>query len=326
MLQIQNQHFTSEPKYNKLKVVKDLDGLLHVETRLTYREDTDEFRRPVLLPHNNPYVHQLIMHVHLSNCHAGTQFVLGQLREKYWIIHGRKTVSRVLHKCLRCQRYSVKNLICDTAPLPQSRVQTQLAFQTTGVDLAGPLALKGGSKAWIVIYTCAVFRGVHLDVLDSISTEEFLQSLEKFTWSCGRPNVIYSDNGTNFIGASNLMKDLNWKELNAKLDVKMIKWRFNPPTAAWWGGWWERLVRTTKDLLRKMIGRAKLTRKELVYCIAAIQHTINNRPLTTLTEDCGDLAPLTPAMFLRDLPISGLPEFEEIHPNVCEQPIIRYEI
>jgi hypothetical protein len=45
---------------------------------------------------------------------------------------------------------------------------------------------------------------------------------------------------------------------------------------------------------------------------ASISHTINNRPLTTVSEDPDDLAHLTPSMFMRDLPLAGLPEGEAI--------------
>ncbi|GFV60053.1 transposon Ty3-G Gag-Pol polyprotein [Trichonephila clavipes] len=38
-------------------------------------------------------------------------------------------------------------------------------------------------------------------------------------------------------------------------DIKPIKWKFNPPTAAWWGGWWERLVRVIKELLKRTLGK-----------------------------------------------------------------------
>jgi hypothetical protein len=65
-----------------------------------------------------------------------------------------------------------------------------------------------------------------------------------------------------------------------------------------------------KDLLRKILGKAKLEEKGLTKCLASVSHVINNRPLTTMTEDTGDLVPLTPAMFMRDLPVSGFPERE----------------
>jgi len=61
-----------------------------------------------------------------------------------------------------------------------------------------------------------------------------------------------------------------------------------------------------------MLGMAKLTRKELDLCLASVSCTINNRPLTTLNEDARDLIPLTPAMFIKDLPVAGLPERELI--------------
>jgi len=311
---IQVQNYPTPPVLGKLYIEKADDNLWHVRTKLTYRQDMQLFRSPILLPNTDELVHQLIEYVHTLHCHAGTQFVLGKLRERYWIPSGRKTVGRILTKCLVCRRFSAKNLSCEPAPLLEKRVQTQFAFETTGVDLAGPLVLKGGKKVWIVLYTCAVYRGIYLDTVDSLSADEFLDSLEKFTNLIGRPSHLFSDNGTNFVGADNMMKILNWKKskLEERLHRKQIKWTFNPPSAPWWGGFWERLVRSVKDLLRRMLGTAKLSKGQLISCLASVSYAINNRPLTTLTEDDEDLFPLTPAMFMRDLPVSGLPERELI--------------
>lgn len=309
---IQQNNFISQSQLKNMNVEKLEDKLLHLKTRLTYKQDDHLFKNPVLLPSNDPLVKQLIEFVHRFYCHAGTQFVLGKLRERYWIIQGRRTVSNVIKKCTVCRRFSSKSLTCDPAPLPIERIETVYAFQTTGVDLAGPLHLKGGKKVWIVIYTCAVYRGVYLDIINSLSSEEFLDSFHTFTYKVGRPSTMFSDNGTNFIGAQSMMKRLNWKELEPKLQVKQIVWRFNPPTAAWWGGWWERLIRSLKDLLKRMIGSAKLTKLELEKCLIEVAYVMNERPLTTLTEDENDLIPLTPAMFMRDLPVAGLPESDKI--------------
>jgi hypothetical protein len=85
------------------------------------------------------------------------------------------------------------------APLPIGCTTLGNAFQVTGVDLAGPLYLKTGEKVYIVLFTCAVYRCVHLDIVASISIESFLNVLERFFNTRGRPVTIYSDNGTNFV-------------------------------------------------------------------------------------------------------------------------------
>ncbi|XP_074037932.1 uncharacterized protein [Leptinotarsa decemlineata] len=65
----------------------------------------------------------------------------------------------------------------------------------------------------------------------------FSSSLRRFIARRGRVSVIYSDNGTNFIGAKNYLKKIDWNKVMDYSTVRKIKWHQNPPTAAWWGGW-----------------------------------------------------------------------------------------
>ncbi|GFY37353.1 uncharacterized protein TNIN_317101 [Trichonephila inaurata madagascariensis] len=67
------------------------------------------------------------------------------------------------------------------------------AFQVTGVDLAGPLYLRQGFKAWIVLFTYAVYRAVHLELVTSLSSETFMQAKKIFFARRGRCSVMYSD-------------------------------------------------------------------------------------------------------------------------------------
>jgi integrase-like protein len=211
LLQIQKKHFSHDQKFNSINVLLE-DGLLRVKTRLTFKDDWENFKTPILLPNNDILVEQLVNQIHRTFCHAGTQFLLNKLREKYWIVQGRKTVGKIIQKCVICRRFSCKSFLCDPAPLPQNRIETQSAFQISGVDLAGPFIMKGGKKAWAVIFTCAVYRGVHLDWVDSLSANDFIDCFKKFTNTIGRPSTMYSDNVTNFVAAKNLMDKLNWKE------------------------------------------------------------------------------------------------------------------
>ncbi|GBL69065.1 hypothetical protein AVEN_106015-1 [Araneus ventricosus] len=87
---------------------------------------------------------------------------MSTLRGKYWILKSRKTVRRVLGECIICKRFTVRPLTTLTPPLPADRVREARIFEITGVDLCGPLFLRDGTKSWIVLFTCAVFRAVTL--------------------------------------------------------------------------------------------------------------------------------------------------------------------
>ncbi|XP_035714887.1 uncharacterized protein LOC118438543 [Folsomia candida] len=232
MLRVIQSRYYSYPKKLQLRVEKMDDGLLHVKTKLEYKDDTEGFRYPIMLPQDCPLIHELIREVHRMHSHGGIQFILTKLREKYWIPQGRKTVTKALRECLACRKQDAKPLQVNPVALPKRRVTTGEAFSTTGVDLVGPLFLKDRKKVWIVLYTCAVYRCVALDLVESLSSEAFINSLERFICTYGRPNRLYSDNGTNFVGAPSLFMKINWDKIERASQVKQIQWIFNPPTAA----------------------------------------------------------------------------------------------
>jgi len=128
------------------------------------------------------------------------QFLVSKIRERFWILCARREINRVIHKCVTCLRHSGRNYEVDPATLPATRTDGSHAFQHTGVDLAGPLHMKNGEKAWLVLFTCAVFSCVHLEYVTSLCTETFLNALERFINTRRRPDTaVYSDNGTNFV-------------------------------------------------------------------------------------------------------------------------------
>ncbi|GBN64011.1 hypothetical protein AVEN_81864-1, partial [Araneus ventricosus] len=92
-----------------------------------------------------------------------------------------------------------------------------------------------------------------------------------------------------------------------------IFWKFIPPTAAWWGGWWERLVRTLKDLFKRTLGKSVLTSNELYTVICDCESIINCRPLTYVSENPEELIPLTPSMFLIENRSSNTGDIEQLN-------------
>ena len=90
-------------------------------------------------------------------------------------------------------------------------------FYFSGVDYAGPLLAKSQTellKIWIVLFVCGTTRAVHLDVVTSLSTEDFLLAFRRFAVKNGQPHQLRSDNARTFRTAS---------------EVLPVKWIFNPP-------------------------------------------------------------------------------------------------
>ncbi|GFT43848.1 integrase catalytic domain-containing protein [Trichonephila clavipes] len=137
----------------------------------------------------------------------------------------RKTVREVVMKCVPCRRYSSNSPMSEPVSLPEDRVKVANAFDITGIDLAGPLFTRDGGKVWIVLYTCAIYRAIHLELVSSLSTECFILSLRLFIARRTRPETIYTDNGTNFVGTNSELKNLDWDKIMKETDIKPIKCR-----------------------------------------------------------------------------------------------------
>ncbi|UYV82358.1 hypothetical protein LAZ67_21001782 [Cordylochernes scorpioides] len=103
---IQREAFEPGKTYGKnLRVGVFSDGLLYVESKLLYSEESEHFRRPFLLPHKHPLVDLMIREEHLRNNHAGTHILMSIMREKFWIIKSRKTIGRIVRGCVKCRRF-----------------------------------------------------------------------------------------------------------------------------------------------------------------------------------------------------------------------------
>ena len=141
-------------------------------------------------------------------------------------------------------------------------------------------------KVEVVLYTCAVTRAVHLDLVPDLLASSFLRSLKRFIGRRGIPNLMISDNATCF------------KNEEVKLSEELlnmgVKWKFIVEAFPWWGGFWERLVQTVKRSLHKVLFRASVNYEEL---LIEIEGVINSRPITYIYNDEVDDV-LTPAHLL----------------------------
>lgn len=317
---VQQESFANSAKMlSQMNAKKDDFGIWRIETKLLHRNDTEGFRRPILLPKDHPAVVRLVEKEHLDTNHCGADTLRSILRERFWILNSRVVTRKVTTACKRCKRHTAKKMTAPVSSLPSNRVKDAATFEVTGIDLGGPLYLLNDEKSWFVIFTCAVYRAVHLELVSSLSTQGFIQALRRFIARRGRPKVIYTDNGSNFVGTVNLMEKLNWTEIVAQTEARRIRWIFNPPSSPWWGGWWERIVGLIKQLLRKRLGRDVLDYEDMITVLCDCEQLVNTRPLTYLSEDPNELVPLSPMMFLNELTNSDVVDLDKIESTAFQK-------
>ncbi|XP_053685891.1 uncharacterized protein LOC128735430 [Sabethes cyaneus] len=296
------------------------DGLLRVGGRLGHSRESDDAKHPIVLPAKHLLTELLFKHYHLKLLHAGPQLLLSTVRLRYWPLGGRNIARTVCHQCLRCYRMRPTLIQQFMADLPASRVTAARPFSTTGVDYFGPVYVRSGYrrtavKAYVSVFVCFVTKATHLELVTDLSTARFIQALRRFTSRRGNCATLWSDNGTNFVGAKNqmreLLKILNTKEHHQKVAKECaddgMQWKFIPPGAPHFGGLWEAAVRSAKKHLLKVLADTPVSYEDMTTLLTQVECCLNSRPLTQLSDDPDDLRPLTPGHFLVGSALQSIP-------------------
>ena len=205
----------SSPLYN-LSPFLDEEGLLRVGGRMERSPMSFDIRHPIILAKNSYVTGLLIRQAHENVKHFGVNSVLCQLRQRYWPIRGREQVKKILGSFVLCKKWRGNPGVQYMADLPASRADfPNPPFTFTGVDYFGPITTKSGyrggrrEKRYGVIFTCLLTRAVHLDISQSLSTDDFLKAFSRFVARRSKPKRMFSDQGTNFIDAEREMRGVS---------------------------------------------------------------------------------------------------------------------
>ena len=261
-----------------------------------------EQRHPVILPKKHHVVDLIVRHYHLLSGHSGQEYVLSLIRKSYWIIKGRVAVRRVVNRCFTCRRGQAPPGVQKMADLPADRVTpNKPPFSFVGVDCFGPFWVKRARsqvKRYGVLFTCLATRAIHLEVAQSMDTDSFVNSMRRFIARRGIPEVMRSDNGSNFVGGNKELReaisDWNESQIHEFLLQRNIKWLFNPPSGSHFGGVWERCIRTVRKILVALMKEQPLDDEGLTTLMCEVESIVNGRPITKSSDDPSDSEALTP--------------------------------
>ena len=281
-------------------------GVLRVEGRTAHAMYADfDARFPIIMPRNHHLTLLLLNHYHRRYGHANRETVVNQVRQRFEISNLRTTIDKAVKGCQWCKIKKCKPQPPRMAPLPEQRLTPYIRpFSYVGLDYLGPLEVVVGrrrEKRYVAVFTCLVVRAVHLEVAYDLSTPSCIMAIRRFVRRRGSPVEIFSDNGTNFVGASRILAEqirrINLDCADTFTDAK-TKWTFNPPGAPHMGGVWERMVRSVKEAMRALDDGRKLDDEVLVTVLAEAESFINSRPLTYMPQESGGTEALTPNHFI----------------------------
>ena len=288
------------------------DGLLRVGGRLRRSSQPMEVIHPVILPKESHVSSLIIGHAHEKVHHPGRETTLSEIRQMgYWILRGRSAVSKYVLNCVTCRRLRGTPQGQQMADLPPERMEDTEPFTHCGVDAFGPFYVRerrSEVKRWGLIFTCLASRAVHLEVMNSMTADSFINAYRRFICRRGPIRRIYCDNGTNFIGGKRTLENALGEENHdkvkrelAKNDCDWVEFKFNVPLASHMGGVWERQIRTVRSALASLLASnsQQLDDELLQTFFAEAEAIVNSRPLSYCSMTDNDtLEPITPCQLL----------------------------
>ena len=279
------------------------DGIIKMQTRLTYSELLPEqMKHPIILGKGSRLAELVIMDAHVTQLHAGPEQTKRLVRNKYWVIGGKRAISKVINKCnhKECTSRRMKPVLQPPPPLPKERLGND-CFRYISIDASGPYDMKKcgvcnfsaicekcdkkkskeerkadeqkkncpTKKVWISLFGCLITRNVNLELVQDKSAEQFLMSFQRHCSENGQPTWILSDRASEYIKTKDELEEIiNSDAVKRYMENKGITWKQNPERSPKHNSTAESLIKVSKSALYGVFGNKKLTETEFTTAIS----------------------------------------------------------
>lgn len=182
----------------------------------------------------------VINKMHEELVHMGWERTYEALKSAYWWPGMREEVRSLCQACLSCQ---LSSGVFRRKNTMTSHLRANNPREAWSIDLAPGLKMPDGNRSNIVVCVDDFSKFVILDILPSRQAEDLKAwVLKHVIGPYGRPLQIRTDQGKEFAGA--------FAQLLGEHNIKHVLSR---PHSPWTNGRAERMVKTTKDCIRKVL-------------------------------------------------------------------------
>jgi hypothetical protein len=159
-------------------------------------------------------------------------------------------------------------------------------FQSVAIDLFGPVEYQQHAKkrqvgkGWGVVFVCTTTSALHVEFMDTYSTDSFLMALRRFMSVRGTPTRFQSDRGEQLVAAAKQVATWDFTEVVQWAGKKGIEWTLVPTGGQHFNGQAERMIGLIKQQLWRTFEGKRLSHEETTTVLAEAVHKINSRPIT----------------------------------------------
>lgn len=304
------------------------DSVWVVGTRISACNPLSPENKPqILLPPKAPLTLKLMTECHINACHGGRDATLSIFRARWYTSHATRLAQTVCGSCTLCKKLKAKRIEQMMGQMPPERLMPSPPFDSLVLDLFGPYLIRGevqkrsSSKVWGIIFIDLVSRAAHIEVTCGYDTKSFLLGLRRFSAIRGWPSTIFSDPGTQLVGASNEIKAawdaIESDALQLACTQNGTRWVFGPADSPWYQGAAEALIKSAKRSITAAVGKSRLSMSEILTVFTEVANLLNERPIGIRPSPEHEVSILTPNMLL-------LGRSTRVNPGGYESPVSIY--
>ena len=311
LLKMAQGEFSQDENHARFKALNprmNSDGLLAVGARMSiFNPMSGDSTPQVLLPTKHQVTKLLMREAH-ERGHLGRDGTLAKFRERYWTPHGDKVANAAKRGCQMCKLRDARLLQQAMGQLPEARLKPGPPFNSCMLDLLGPFPVRGEvqkrttGKCYFILMTDLASRAVHIECTFGYDTTSFLIAFSRFVNVRGWPANIYSDPGSQLVGAERELQEA-WSQIDRDTLVKEgaqsgTQWHFGPADSPWYQGAVESLVKTAKKCLKFSVHGQRLSAGEYLALCYEVANLMNERPIGLRTSPDSEVNILTPNSLL----------------------------